>query len=140
MPSDFKFLNGHGLYCLLLNLRSISPTVKTLDKVLAAEHTTTASVVKQLREYDSFIKSSHNEAGFTRFKLFCEEDFVICITVPKEIVKKLEEIVEVSTNDMTLASTSTRTQCTRCDYFRIYIRSEKEKGRNYRKIIRQLKV
>ena len=41
---------------------------------------------------------------------------------------------------MTLASTSTRTQCTRCDYFRISIRSEKEKGRNHRKIIRQLKV
>ena len=95
--SDFKFLNGHGLYCLLLNLRSIPPTVKTLDKVLAAEHTTTASVAKLLREYDSFIKSSHEEAGFTRFKLFCEEDFVIRITVPRERVKKLEEIVEVST-------------------------------------------
>ena len=140
LPSDFKLLNGHGLYCLLLNLRSIPSTVKTLDKVLATEHTTTSSVVWLLRKYDSFIKSSHDEAGFTRFKLFCEEDFVIRIPVPKERVKKLEDIVEVSTKDMALASPSTRTQCTRCDCFRISIRSEQEKGRNYRKIIRQLKA
>ena len=108
------FLNGHGLYYLLLNLTSIPPTVKTLDKMLSAEHTTRASIDKLLREYDVFSKSSHVEAGFTRFKLFCEEDSVIHIPVPKERVKKLEEdIVEVSIKDMTLASPSTRTRSTR---------------------------
>ena len=77
MPSDFKFLNGHVLYCLLLNSRSVPPTVRTLDKLVEAEGSKHASVCKLLNEYDGFNKYSYQEAVFTRFKLFCEEDFVI---------------------------------------------------------------
>ena len=63
----------------------------------------------------------------------------IASPVSKEVVKKSDAMV-VYINDMTAASPSTRTLCTRCDSFRNSIRLEKEKGKNYRKIISRLKV
>ena len=91
---------------------------RTLDKLVAAEGSTHASVYKLHNEYDGFNKYSYQEAVFTRFKLFCGEDLVIHVQVVREKVLKIQETVAISTKELTAASPSTRTQCTRGDNFR----------------------
>ena len=149
MPNEFELLNGHIMYFMLQNHWSIISTMKVIGNLLNVGDVSPLqspvqvvvlkynSLLRRIsRDFDTFVafsKKSFKLPDFTK----CKESLLS--PVSKEVVKKSDAMV-ISINDMTAASPSTRTRCTRCDSFRNSIRFEKEKGQNYRKIISRLKA
>ena len=77
LPPDFNLLNGHVLFCLLLNGRCIPPTVKTLEKIITTEGSIHFLLLAVQKHLDRLNPRVSTEKWLKAFKLLCKKEFII---------------------------------------------------------------